>query len=268
MARLSTATTDRVGGLTYSAPTNFSVAVWYKPHHAPNTGGAFTRLAYAQSTSPAIDWGLSWDHTSSSFNGTWFFKDTSQAYSSCRFTGVNFVPGIWYLLGTSFIAGASLFIIWLNGRMNNTSTPGLGPQTGNTQFDAIGSTNNGGVVTSPLGVVGQCGWWSEPLSADNWKELAKGIPFGNVRRNTLFSWLPMIGLGNTEIDRADGALGVATRNGTFSARDYVLPIAPPLPKQLLFALTPPPPPSGKLFLPSSLSGLGAGGPFFHDRLSI
>lgn len=217
-------------------PANYTIGFWFRPATAP-AGVVTSRLCGIRDTS-TIDIGLSWDHPSGGFQGTWFFRDGIGGYASAQYVSA-LTANVWAFLACTW--NGTVLTSWLNGISDATSTPGTTPAIGSAVFYHGTNSNVGlGSTVSPLGVIGETAVWDVALTAPELMFLRQGNPLVNYRPSAMISRLPLIGAGAVEVDTALRGYTTYSVVGTQRATDWwgktrsTRPVRPPL-----WALSPP-----------------------------
>lgn len=151
-------------------------------------------------------------------------------------------------------------LAYLNGggvgtNSNNRTPAGL-------DVVSIGRLSRATPANHMSGRIAHAAIWNAALGADEVVSLAKGFVPWMIRPESLVAYWPIWGNSSPEPDVIGGAN--ATVNGATASAAYPMLIYPTRRKVFSFSAAAP---TAKLFRQGSLSGLGTGGPFFHDPLA-
>jgi hypothetical protein len=181
-------------------------------------------------------------------------------------TSTALAAGNWYHICAVFLSNTSK-TIYLNA---------LGAVTLGTSitFPAVTLTRLGAFTSSGTpsnfanGAIAEAICWNIDLYLQEIISLAAGADPIRIRNGNIRPFWPLNEAGGPAIDAGFGHINLVPNGGpTASPHPPIRQrYTPPL-RRIVWAQTPPVAGTGGLRYNSSLSGLGASGPFFHDRLA-
>lgn len=254
MARNFNGTSDNINFAAPPITSAFTFSFWLKGASQPTTINVTQPLMNGTNN----NFGFSWNHTISSFEQAAFVQNGSASFFAAKLT-TSLAASIWYHVVGRW--DGSNITAWLNGALQaTTATSGSLASAGSS-----GLYLGCGLTPSPdnffNGQIANFGLWPVALDAAQIGLLSTGIPAFAIPGSVLS--LPLSALSPNELDWS-GRGSHGTLNGT-SYTDGPLVTGPSglfIPKVVISAGT------AKLRRNSSLSGLGASGPFFHDPLAV
>jgi hypothetical protein len=179
---------------TFFLSNNYTIHLWVKSSIAAGTSNFRIARGLVGTSANEPHEQLAWCHTSASFNGSNYHRNSNAVYAAAKMTNANLTTNTWHSVGAVFTGGGNI-VSYLNGVADGSAGASFSDAR-DVYVDLLASISSGGTLDLSSqfaeGEVAEYAVWSQPLTAAEMVTLAKGFRAFRVRPQHLCFYAPLV----------------------------------------------------------------------------